>query len=66
MATRQRGSQKRDAIYAGLESFFQEIEQKYSVTREEVLRVAGELGAIKGRINTYFLVNTYIKKKRSL
>ncbi|SJZ45423.1 hypothetical protein [Sediminibacterium ginsengisoli] len=64
MAIRQKSGQKRNAIYEGLESFFQEIEKKYNVTREEVLRAAEELGAIKGRIRTYFLVNSYVKKKR--
>jgi hypothetical protein len=64
MPARQKLDQKRATLYANLENFFQEIEKKYGVTREEVLRVADELGAIKGRISTYFLVETYMRRKR--
>lgn len=65
MPVKRKPDEKRMLLYSNLESFFQEIEKKYDVPREEVLRVAEELGAIKGRIRTYFLVETYMRRKQA-
>jgi hypothetical protein len=61
-----KAERKRAAIHTSLESFFMEIEHKYDVSREDVLRAVDELGAVKGRIRTYFLVESYMRKKKAL
>jgi hypothetical protein len=45
------------------EPFFQAIEQRYGVTREELIAVIAEFGLVKARIRSYFEVAAYLNKK---
>jgi hypothetical protein len=48
----------------GFEDFFLELENAYHVTREQILEAVSELGLVKGRIRTFFLVRRHLNKKQ--
>jgi len=48
------------------EEFFVELERAYNVTREQILEAVSELGLVKGRIRTYFLVRHHLHKKQGV
>lgn len=60
--SKQLNKSQRDKL-AGYEDFFRSIEQKYGVTRENIMNVVLEQGLIKARIEAYFLVNSHLQKK---
>lgn len=46
------------------EEFFLELESAYHITREQILEAVSELGMVKGRIRTFFLVRRHLNKKQ--
>lgn len=46
------------------EEFFLELESVYHITREQILEAVSELGMVKGRIRTFFLVRHHLNKKQ--
>jgi hypothetical protein len=46
------------------EEFFLELESVYHITREQILEAVSELGLVKGRIRTFFLVRRHLNKKQ--
>jgi hypothetical protein len=53
---------QRDKL-AAFETFFNMLEAKYGVSRQEILDVVAEHGLVKARIETYFEVNHHLKRK---
>lgn len=49
--------------YKKMEPFFEELEQRYGATREEILTVIDDVGFIKGQIKTYFMVRAHMGRK---
>ena len=46
-----------------LQAFFEEMEKRCKVTREQLIEAIGVVGFIKSRIETYFIVEKHLRKK---
>lgn len=49
---------------AEYEAFFKQIQEEFTVTRENVLEAVKVVGLIKGRIRTYFIVEQHLRNKQ--
>lgn len=47
-----------------LEIFFQDLQNSYSITREQFLDAIAQFGMIKPRIRTYFQVQAHLQKTK--